>query len=112
MKLRDVAFVRSKNAEPWMTTCDIFFKEQKAYRSAKELDLFNKKRIAEVYGVPEEVVYGVFFLDSVNIVKISLYKYGKRGYMGSGDPWNPDHYGSQQQISLAELELPENGDWS
>ena len=106
MKLRDVATIRSKNAEPWMTTCDIFFNEDATYRTVKSSGFLDVERVARLYGIPVEAVYGVFYLDSVRVVKVTLYKYGKNGYMGSGDPWNPDHYGSQQQIPLAELELP------
>lgn len=105
-KLGELAKVRSKNAGPFITTFDIFFSDAQSYNKVKELGFVTKERIAKLYRIPTEAVYGINFIDGVMTIKVSVYKYGKKGYMSSGDPQNPDHFGAQQYIPLMSLEIP------
>ncbi len=96
---------RTKNAEPFITTFDLFFKDKESYDRVKGSGVITPEKVAETYNIPIEAVYGIYFIDNVNAMKLSIYKYGPNGYMASGDPENPDSQGTQQHILLMNIEI-------
>ena len=99
--------VRSKNAEPFFSTIDIYFTDHDAFIVAKESGSMNKENIAALYNIPVEAVYGVYFVDAVDAAKVTLFKYDG-GYLGQGDPALGDIFGAQQYIPLLDLEIGPN----
>lgn len=102
--LADITSVlRSKNADPFITTCDLFFVDEPSYREIKDSGLLAEASIAEIYRIPREAVIGVFWLDPILAVKISFYKYHAGRYFASGDPEDLDVLGAQQHVPLRGL---------
>jgi len=97
-----VKVLRSKNAGPFMTTIDIFFKDERAYKKVKESGLINRDLIARIYNIPKEDVVGIFYYDVVWGVKVTI---KKPGGLASGDPGQTDLFGCQQYIPLRDLEI-------
>ena len=106
-KLRDVATtLRSKNADPFVTTCDIFIPARDQFEKLKNSEILSRDRIAEAYELPEEAILGIYFIDSIQAIKVSFYKMGGGKYIASGDLEDMDVLGAQQHVPLAELDLP------
>lgn len=101
--------LRSKNAEPFLTTIDIYFTDHDAYARVKDSGALTKERVAELYRLPVEAIYGVYFVDAVNAAKVTLFKYNNGGYLGQGDPTLGDIFGAQQYIPLLDLDIDSNG---
>ncbi len=99
------AIVRSKNAEPFITTVDLVFDKPEDYERARNSEEFTKARVAELYRLPPEGVYGIFFIDGLQAIKISFFKYGRGAYFAIGDSACADMYGAQQHIPLMEVEI-------
>jgi len=107
-KLSDIAsMVRSKNAEPFLTTIDVYFSDKESYERVRESGSLTVARVAEQYRVPEGAVYGIYFVDAVNAAKVTLFKFNGE-YVGQGDPALGDIFGAQQYLPLLELEI-DNG---
>lgn len=107
VKLRDLATVlRSKNADPFITTCDVFIGDAEMYRAVKESGALTPRRVASAYGMPEEAVLGIFFIDNVQAVKVSFLKYVGGQFVASGDLEDDDVSGMQRHAPLAALEVP------
>ena len=105
-KLSDLAtIVRSKNAEPFMTTIDIYFASPETYQAVKSSGSLTAENVAELYRIPVEAVYGIYFIDAVEAAKVTLYKYNDGAYRGLGDPEVPDTYGAQVYVPLLDLEV-------
>lgn len=101
-KLAAVAHtIRSKNAGAHFYTFDILFADRTAYERVKASGALNRKRIAELYGVPEERITHFIEYDPGLAFKITM-----RRPVTSGDIGETDVYGSQQYIPLLDLELP------
>jgi len=106
-KLRQLAsIVRSKNAEPYLTTMDIYFPSSQEYEEVRTSNALAPERIAEAYKIPADAVYGVYFVDAVHAAKVTLFKYNG-GYRGQGDPDVGDVFGAQQYVPLLEIEIDE-----
>lgn len=104
-KLLELAtVVRSKNAEPYLTTIDLYFPDAESYGRVRDSGSLTKERVAQTYKIPEEAVYGVYFVDGVNAAKVTLFKYDG-GYLGLGDPSLGDIFGAQQHVPLLDLEI-------
>lgn len=97
--------VRSKNAEPFYTTLDLFMPSKESYEALKESGSITVEAIADTYNVPTNAVYGIFFVDAIDVVKITIYKYSKGKFRGSGDPAITDLFGAQQQMPIFEMEV-------
>jgi hypothetical protein len=107
-KLSELATTfRSKNAEPFMTTMDIYFPDEETYVRVKESDVLTEGSILQAYKVPEQAFYGIFWIDDLRAVKITLLKYdGKSGkYVTQGDPELSDMFGAQYHVPLLDLEV-------
>lgn len=103
--LRDLAgTLRSKNSDPFHTTFDVFFDEEADYRRVKESGAVNAPDIARLYGLPEEGVAGIYFLDAALAFKVTLVK-----DIPSSDPACKDVFGAHQHLQLSNIEIPEAG---
>jgi hypothetical protein len=106
MKLREIATVlRSKNADPFITTCDVFIEDPDRYRALKATGMLSPGAVAAAYGMPESAVLGVFFVDNVQAVKVSFLKYVEGEYVASGDIEDDDVSGMQRHAPLADMEV-------
>jgi hypothetical protein len=106
-KLGDLAEIfRSKNADPFISTIDIFFSDRAIYDRIKRLDVLSKARVAEAYRMPVAAVCGIHYIDGVAAIKVSILKYSGGKYLASGDPENPDTYGAQQHVPLLFIDIP------
>jgi hypothetical protein len=101
IKLRDVVKVlRSKNAGPFKLVIDIFFKERETYEKVKSSGVINKKLVAKNYRISESMVEGIYFVDTVLGVKITMLK-----KVASDDISATDVYGAQQHAPMLEVEI-------
>jgi hypothetical protein len=106
--LRELASaLRSKNADPFITTCDVFIPDADAYAGVKSSGVLSPGRVAVMYGIPEEAVLGVYFIDAIQAVKVSFLKFANGKYIASGDLDDLDVLGAQQHAPLAEMEIPD-----
>ncbi|MEA2683697.1 MAG: hypothetical protein QOK05_2025 [Chloroflexota bacterium] len=105
--LLDISEVlRSKNADPFITTCDIFVRSAEDYAWLKRSGLLTAETVAELYRMPFEAVIGVFFVDGIQAVKVSFFKTAGGRYIASGDLEDVDATGSQQHVPLLRIEVP------
>jgi hypothetical protein len=108
-KLSDLATTfRSKNAEPFLTTMDIYFPDEFTYSRVKDSGVLDEAAVLAAYKVPEQAFYGIYWVDDLCAVKVTLLKYdGKSGeYLGQGDPELSDMFGAQYHVPLLDLEVP------
>lgn len=102
MKIAELAQVlRSKNASPFVTTCDFFFNDEEAYRRVKNSGVITKQLISKLYNIPIEYIITIQYFDMVKGLKISFLK-----TIPSGDPGCTDTFGAQQHAPLLEIEIP------
>jgi hypothetical protein len=107
VELKDIATTfRSKNADPFITTCDIFIKEESDFDWLKHSGVLTADKVADLYGMPREAMIGVYFIDAIRAVKVSFYKTFKGKYVASGDLEDLDLVGAQQHIPLLRLRIP------
>lgn len=99
--VRDLAsVVRSKNAGPFSLTFDLFFENDADYERVRDAEVITVGAIADLYGIDESAVLGVYTLDDINAIKVSV-----RRPVTSGDVDDTDVYGSQQHVPLLGIEL-------
>ena len=102
MKLATLATVlRSKNASPFVTTCDIFLKDQGVYEKVKQSRVINRELISKLYKIPPGQVLTIQYLDVVRGIKISFLK-----NVPAGDPGCTDTFGAQQHAPLLNIDIP------
>jgi hypothetical protein len=105
-RLGDLAgVVRSKNAEPYLTTIDVFFPDRATYDAVGRSGSLTVAAVAAIYGIPIEAVFGIYFVDQLQVVKVTLFKYGEGRFLGSGDPALADMIGAQTYVPLLDLEI-------
>lgn len=92
--------IRSKNAGPLQLTIDIFFDDEKNYERVRDSGLFDAATVAQRYRIPEDNVLGIYTLDHIQAIKVSL----KRP-TPSGNLNDTDIYGAQQHGPLVDLEI-------
>ncbi len=90
--------IRTKNAGPFKLTIDMFFKDAESYMKVK--NKLSKELVARLYGISEELVEGIYCVDSVLGIKITLIK-----EIPSDDVKATDVYGAQQHGPLIDLEI-------
>jgi hypothetical protein len=104
MKIHELTTVlSSKGAGPFRTTFDLFFDEDASYKRVKDSGVLTKERIAGLYNMKPDEVFGIFFVDSIRGIKITI---PKPADMASGAPRCRDLFGAQQHIPLMELDIP------
>jgi hypothetical protein len=92
--------IRSKNAGPFMTTIDIFFDERENYEKVKKS--LSPKVISELYNISIENVVGIFHLDIVMGIKVTI---TKPAGTASGDQRCSDIFGANQHVPLFYLSI-------
>lgn len=108
--LSDLASVfRSKNADPFLTTIDIYFPGPAEYHHCRAANVLTTEAVAGAYRIPEEAVYGIFFADALHVAKVTIYKYAGGDFAGLGDPGVGDMFGAQQHVPLLDLPVPDAG---
>jgi hypothetical protein len=104
MKLHELATVlRSKSAGPFMNTMDIFFDRDELYKRVRDSGVLTKELIAELYKIRPEDVRGIYFVDQVRGIKITV---PKPSNVASGDPQCRDLYGASFYIPLLDINIP------
>jgi hypothetical protein len=105
-KLSELAtLVRSKNAEPFTTTIDLYCPDKESYEAIRDSGSLTVEKVAEQYKIPPEAVYGIFFVDAINAAKVTLFKYNRGKFLGLGDPELPEMLGAQTYVPLLDLEI-------
>lgn len=100
-KIRDCAkTLRSKNCDPFYTTFDIFFDKELDYLKLKKSNVLNKKDISKLYGILENQITGIYYLDNILAIKITLIK-----TIPSSEPDCKDVFGAHQHIMLANVKF-------
>lgn len=92
--------IRSKNAGPMHLTLDLFFDDRATYERVRRSNAITRASIAELYGIPEGDVVGIYEMDRVMAIKISLAR-----PVAAGDLDDSDIYGTQQHTPLLELDV-------
>jgi hypothetical protein len=99
--LRDLAtIVRSKNAGPYITTCDVFFRGEAEFERARDSGAITAESVARLYRLPREHVLGVHFYAPALAVKISFLK-----PVDGGHVFSPDIAGASQHVPLLEVDV-------
>lgn len=93
--------VRSKNAGPYVTTCDIVFADLATFRRARDANVLTPERVATLYRIPVESVLGVYYYEPGLAIKVSYLK-----PVDAGDVFCPDITGSAQHVPLLGVEVP------
>ncbi|MHA2394496.1 MAG: DUF4387 domain-containing protein [Promethearchaeota archaeon] len=93
--------IRSKNAGPFKITLDIFFNNEENYLKVKGSGAITRETIAKLYKIHENRILGIYFVDKVHGIKITIL----RG-PSSGSATDTDVYGAQQHAPLLALEIP------
>lgn len=97
---RLAVIIRSKNAGPYITTCDVMFERTADLDRVRAAGVLTRERIAALYHLPVENVLGVYFYPPARAIKISFLK-----LTDSGDPFSPDIAGSSQHVPLLDIEV-------
>lgn len=92
--------IRSKNAGPLQLTIDVFFDDEDAYRRVRDTDALTTAVVAKRYRIPESDVLGIYHLDHIQAIKISLVRPTPAGSLA-----DTDMYGAQQHGPLVDLEI-------
>ncbi|MCU4179089.1 DUF4387 family protein [Bosea sp. BH3] len=101
-RLLDMAVViRSKDAGINRLTFDIIFTSGENYEIALNSNVFTRRNMARVLGVPFDRVVGTFFVDSCNAIKVSVDRQNI-----SASPDERDVFGAQQQSAIENLSVP------
>jgi hypothetical protein len=95
------AVIRSKDAGVNRLTFDIVFTSGENYEAALHSNVFCKDNIARILNLAPERVFGTFFVDSCNAIKISI---DRPNISGSTD--ERDVFGSQQQAAIEYMNIP------
>ena len=93
--------IRSKNAGPMRLTVDVFFDDRASYERVRDADVLTTPRIADRYGIPESAVLGIYHLDRIRAIKVSMER-----PVPAGDVRDTDVYGTQQHVPLLDVEVP------
>ena len=64
--------IEVKNCDPFFTTFDIFFENQEDYNDLKSSNIINNNNISNLYSIREEDVSGIYFLDNILALKITI----------------------------------------
>ncbi len=93
--------VRSKNAGPYVTTCDVMFRDLATFQRARQANVLTREKVADLYRIPLESVLGVYYYEPGLAIKVSFLK-----TVDAGDVFSPDITGSAQHVPLLGVEIP------
>lgn len=94
------AIFRSKNAGPFRTTIDIFFKNRSIYERVKSSNVINRENVASLYGIPIDYVEGIYCQDEAMGIKVTILK-----AITADDVFATDVYGAQQHAPMLKLRI-------
>jgi len=92
--------IRSKNAGPTRLTLDLFFSDLETYERVRDADALEPAAIANLYGVPESAIHGIYAIERIRAIKITIAR-----PVTAGDSLDSDVYGTQQHVPLLDLEV-------
>lgn len=92
------SIVRSKNAGPFRLTLDVFFDSQAEFERAIDSNVLSADAIVDAYGVEQGDILGIYEIDEILAIKISLVR-----PIPAGSPTDSDVYGAQQHSPLLDL---------
>ena len=95
------AVIRSKNAGPYELTVDILFKNREDYTFLKNLNYFDRKLFAQIYGIGVDKIIALVHFDPASAIKCTMVR-----PVISGAPGDTDIYGAQQHAPLLRLKIP------
>jgi hypothetical protein len=95
------AVIRSKDAGVNRLTFDVIFTSGENYEAALHSNVFSKDNIAGVLSLPPERVFGTFFVDNCNAIKISIDRPNISASMDERDV-----FGAQQQAAIEHMKIP------
>lgn len=93
--------IRTKNAGPFIFTCDIMFRDEAAYRSALASGALSRQTVAEAYGISADEVLVFETCDDLFAIKASI-----KRRRPSGAPGDSDCYAMNQEGPLLRLMIP------
>ncbi|MBM7582957.1 hypothetical protein JOD02_001826 [Caldicoprobacter guelmensis] len=93
--------LRSKNAGPFDITLDVLFDNQEYYWKVKQSGQITKRKIAELYKIPESHISHLVFYDQALGFKITFTRDVSSGSIGDRDV-----YGAQQHVPLMKIQIP------
>ena len=96
-----IQVVRSKNCSPNALTLDVFFSSDAIYSHAREQDIVNRKLVQRIYGIRNDQILGIVYLDAARAVKVTIARPVPSGAVG-----DTDVYGAQQHVPLRTAEVP------
>jgi hypothetical protein len=82
---------------------DIFFDRDEPYKRVRDSGVLTKELIAKLYKIGPEDVRGIYFVDQVRGIKITV---PKPSNVASGDPQCRDLYGASFYIPLLDVDIP------
>src|SRR5882672_3812747 len=101
-KLAEIAkTIRSKNAGVDKITFDVIFTDRAPYERVKKARVLTCETVAGLYGIPADRISDFVEFDAANAIKFTIFR-----LRPSGSPGDPDIFGSQQDASLLDLEVP------
>jgi Domain of unknown function (DUF4387) len=95
------AVIRSKNAGPYELTVDILFKNRDDYEFMKEINYFDRKLFARLYGIGVDKIIALVYFDPASAIKCTMVR-----PVISGSPGDSDVYGAQQHAPILGLKVP------
>jgi hypothetical protein len=99
--LYDLAAVfRSKNAGPFRTTIDMFFKNRSTYEKVKSSNVITKQTVAGLFKIPVDHVEGIYHQDQAMGIKVTVLK-----PITADNVFATDVYGAQQHAPLLKLKI-------
>lgn len=93
--------IKSKNGGPFKMSITLFFEDKDSYNYVKESGEINEQAVANLYEIPVDDVLGIYSIDQLNTMKVSM----KRP-VPSGSFYDSDLDGSQQHIRMLQYDIP------
>ncbi len=99
-ELKDkISAVKTKNAGPFRLTIDLFFDEE-TFEEVKSSGRISQENIAKVYGISQSSILGIYFVDFINAIKISVER-----PISQGHPRETDIFGMNQHMPILSLDI-------
>lgn len=92
--------IRSKNAGPLELTIDVFFDSEESYERVRDSNVLTAETVANRYAIPEGDVLGIYTVDRVHAIKITIKRPTPAGSVDETDV-----YGAQQHGPIVDLEI-------
>jgi hypothetical protein len=97
--------IRSKNAGPFITTCDVMFETLADFERVQAAGVLTPELVAKIYDLPASSILGIYFYAPALAVKISFLK-----PVDSGNAFSRDIAGSSQHVPLLDVVVQQVGE--